>query len=158
MTKLDKKTLEEKSESRRKQPEGLKANLLSLLTGQKSPIYFLLVLVLIALGSAGYFWFEASAFKKDPQKSAQLETQKLLAKVSTLIVLPEDETPTVATVTDPDKIKNQAFFAKAKIGDKVLIYTSAKKAILYDPVANKIVEVAPINIGETPLVPPPAKP
>ncbi|MEK7084254.1 MAG: hypothetical protein AAB932_03410 [Patescibacteria group bacterium] len=29
---------------------------------------------------------------------------------------------------------------------KVLIYTNAKKVILYDPVNNKIVEVAPLSI------------
>ena len=55
----------------------------------------------------------------------------------------------MATVSDLEKLKDQPFFAKAKIGDKVLIYTDAKKAILYDPVNDKIVEVAPINIGNS---------
>ena len=64
-----------------------------------------------------------------------------------MIVLPEDEIPTVATVSDPEKLKEQPFFSDAKKGDKVLIYANAKKAILYDPMANKIVTVAPINIG-----------
>lgn len=64
------------------------------------------------------------------------------------IVLPEGETPTVGTVTDPEKLKDQAFFEKAKIGYRVIIYTNAKKAILYDPDSDKIVEVAPLNIGQ----------
>jgi hypothetical protein len=51
-------------------------------------------------------------------------------------------------ISDPEKLKGQAFFAKAKIGDNVLIYTASKKAYLYDPVANKILEVAPIDFGD----------
>lgn len=105
------------------------------------------VLILIAVGFAGYFWRKASVLEKNPQEAAQEETSKLLADVSKLIVLPEGEVPTVATVTDLEALKDQPFFAKAKQGHKVLIYTNAKKAILYDPVAHKIVEVAPINLG-----------
>jgi hypothetical protein len=32
------------------------------------------------------------------------------------------------------------------LGDKVLIYSRAQKAILYSPSKNKIIEVAPINL------------
>jgi len=65
--------------------------------------------------------------------------------VGRIIVLPNDEEPTVATVTDPEKLRDQVFFANAKAGDKVLIYTKARKAYLYDPIAGKLVEVAPIT-------------
>ncbi len=41
--------------------------------------------------------------------------------------------------------KGQPFFANAQVGDKVLIYYKAKKAILYNPTDNKIVEVGPIS-------------
>lgn len=74
--------------------------------------------------------------------------QTIINKVSRLIVLPEGETPTIATVADPSKLKGQAFFANAKVGDKVLIYPNSKKAILYDPNQDIIVEVAPVNIGQ----------
>ncbi|OGN17447.1 MAG: hypothetical protein A3F48_04405 [Candidatus Yanofskybacteria bacterium RIFCSPHIGHO2_12_FULL_41_9] len=70
-----------------------------------------------------------------------------------MLVLPTDEQPTVATVTDLEALKGQPFFLNAKIGYKVLIYTKAKKAILYDPQARKIVEVAPINLGNQPTLP-----
>jgi hypothetical protein len=36
----------------------------------------------------------------------------------------------------------------AKTGYKVLVFSVAKKAILYDPVLNKIIEVAPFQISE----------
>lgn len=105
------------------------------------------IALIIAIGAAGYLYWEVMQLKKNPQQASQKEVQELVAKVSKLIVLPEGETPTIATVSDPEKLKDQAFFAKAQKGDKVLIYTNAKKAILYSPSTNKIVEVAPINIG-----------
>ena len=82
---------------------------------------------------------------------SQEEVKKVVAQVGKLILLPEGETPTIATVSDPSALKNQAFFADAKKGDKVLIYTNAKKAILYDPVIKKIINVAPVNTGDAKL-------
>ena len=66
------------------------------------------------------------------------------------MILPTGETPTIATVTDLAPLKNQPFFANARVGYKVIIYTNAKRAILYDPVSDKIVETAPLNLGQTP--------
>jgi len=109
---------------------------------------FIIILVVLILGGTScYFYYQFIKIKQDPQKVAREETKNLLAQISQIIVLPEGEEPTVATVNDPEKLKDQPFFAKAKKGDKVLIYTNAKKAILYDPLNKKIVEVAPINIG-----------
>ncbi|MDO8529925.1 MAG: hypothetical protein Q7S10_00725 [bacterium] len=108
------------------------------------------VALIVAVGAAGYLYWQNFQLQKNPQVLAQEETQELVAKVSNLMVLPEGETPTIATVSDPEKLKDQPFFTKAVKGDKVLIYTNAKKAILYSPATNKIVEVAPINIGNAP--------
>jgi len=102
----------------------------------------------VAFGSAYYFYGQYSDLRANPNKVAQEETAKVVAKISKLIVLPEDETPTLATVSDPEALKSQPFFAKAKKGDRVLIYANARKALLYNPESNRIVEVAPINIGQ----------
>lgn len=110
-----------------------------------------IVIVIIALVIAGYFYTKyqrAQNLLKDPTIAAQQQTQDLINKVGMLIDLPNDEQPTIATVSDITKLKDQPFFKNAKNGDKVLIYTKAKKAILYDPIANKIIEVAPVNIGQ----------
>ncbi len=101
---------------------------------------------------------QVAELKQNPQVAAQEETQTLIDRVGRLIILPEGETPTIATVSDPEKLRNQPFFAKAKVGDKVLIYTNAKKAILYDPLADRILEVAPVNIGASEAPNPPAPP
>lgn len=107
----------------------------------------LLGLLVITSGTATYFYRQYSVLKHNPRALEEKEVKHLVAKVSQLIVLPENEEPTVATVSDPERLKEQPFFAKAKKGDKVLIYSTARKAILYDPAAHKIVEVAPLNIG-----------
>ncbi len=107
----------------------------------------LIVITLSSVGLAFYFYFQTAELKRDPQALARKEIEQLVSRVGALIVLPEGEQPTMATVTDPEKLKDQPFFNNAKTGDKVLIYTNARKAILYDPVADKIIEVAPLNIG-----------
>lgn len=75
------------------------------------------------------------------------ESKKIVAAVSKLVVLPEGEEPTVATVTDKSKLADQPFFDNSEEGDKVLIYTTSQRAILYRPSSNKVIEIAPLNIS-----------
>lgn len=109
---------------------------------------YILVILVVLLGLSTRYFYKKSVATKNPDIVAQKEAKSLAEKVGRLIVLPTDEVPTIATVSDPEALKNQDFFADAKKGDKVLIYTNAKKAILYDPVLDKIVTVAPLSIGE----------
>ncbi len=114
----------------------------------KSKLYIILCLLVLGFGSTTiYFYRQFYNLKNNPQRIAEQEANAVVAEVAKLLVLPEGEIPTVATVADPEKLSGQVFFAKAKKGDKVLIYANARKAILYDPVAKKIVEVSPLNIG-----------
>jgi hypothetical protein len=78
----------------------------------------------------------------------QKEEEELIGRVGELISLPEDEKPSVATVTDEEKLGDQIFFKNAKEGDKVLIYTNARKVILYRPSEDRVVEVGSVNIQE----------
>lgn len=129
------------SETEEKKKKTLKSFLTSLV----------IFIVLAAIAAAGYFYMQnqkTQQLLQNPTLAANQQTQALLAQVGKLIELPKDETPTIATVSDVSKLQGQPFFAKAKNGDKVLIYTKNKKAILYDPAANIIVDVAPVNIGE----------
>lgn len=118
----------------------------------KAPIftYFLCLLMLaVGIGSG------VLASKLKPElfglskgaAAVQAETDALVAKVGKLISLPTDEKPTVATVTDASKVKEQSFFQNAKNDDRVLIYQKAAKAILYRPSTNIIVEVGAVNIN-----------
>ena len=105
------------------------------------------VIVVALLGTTYYFYSQYQSLKANPDEASQREAEELAAEVGKLIVLPTDEVPTIATVTDPEALKGQTFFVNAKKGDQVLIYANAQKAILYDPVAKKVIDVAPINIG-----------
>ena len=114
------------------------------------PVNLILVIVTAAsLVVAGYFYTEMNRIKANPQAVmatvAANELKEVMAKVGRLVVLPADEEPTLATVADPEKLKDQPFFTNAKTGDKVLVYNKAQKAILYDPVQDKIIEIAPIT-------------
>ncbi len=116
----------------------------------------LVILVILALvAGAGYYAHKYNQAKKDvtrlsnPQEAARAGVAQITKAVSKLVELPANETPTLATVTDAAKLKSQAFFAKAQNADKVLIYTQAKEAILYRPSTNKIIEIAPVNIGNS---------
>lgn len=90
---------------------------------------------------------QIEALKKDPNSVAKEEIKELVAKLSKLVVLPADEEPVVATVTDKEKLKDQPVFAKAENGDKILIYSKAQKAYIYRPATNLLVDVVPVNIG-----------
>lgn len=102
----------------------------------KTLIIVLMLMIIVSLVAGGYYYTQTMNI--NPAQKELKETLKSLGKI---MVLPEGETPTLATVTDPEKLKDQPFFANAKAGDKILIYTTSKKIILYSPTLNKIVEV-----------------
>jgi hypothetical protein len=122
---------------------------------------FLVIVVIVALSAGGGMYFvkqkpEIFGLSKDAA-TAQVEADALIAQVGLLIALPTDEKPTVATVTDLEKVKDQPFFKNAKNGDKVLIYTNAKKAILYRPSEKRIIEVNINNQQQDPNATPSAE-
>ena len=88
------------------------------------------------------------AFKNDPQAILQENNKSLISNVAELTQLPENEEPTIATVTDKSALENQLFFTNAQNGDKVLIYTNAQKAFLYRPTEHKLINVANVNLAE----------
>lgn len=108
------------------------------------------MLFVVIIAGAGYYYYHKYRTIVIPQERAAQEAQDVVMLVAQLMVLPEGETPTVATISNPEQLKDQPFFANAKKGDRVLIYTQASKAILYDPVAHKIVNVAPLNLNSMP--------
>ena len=111
-------------------------------------IAFCLVL-LAAIGLAFYFYFQYQQTQIQLNRTTQSDQQAaLMHEVGKLIVLPSGEQPEIATVSDINKLKGQSFFVHARNGDKVLIYSKAQEAILFDPLEDKIVEVGPITMTQ----------
>lgn len=110
-----------------------------------------LLVVLAAAPSVYYFrqYQKVQIRINNPTEAAKQDAADTIAAVARLMMLPADEDPTVMQVTDVSKLKDQPFFANAQNGDKVIIYTKAKKAILYRVETNKIIDVAPVNIGNS---------
>lgn len=110
----------------------------------------------LLLGVGGTFGFFVVKGQVLGEKTAKLTPEKevaeVVAKVGTIAVLPSD-TPQVATVTDVSKLSSQPFFKNAQNGDKVLIYAGYKKAVLYRPSVNKIVEMGPVTANPTTVTP-----
>ncbi len=104
------------------------------------------LLVVGVLVTAGYFGWK---YKKNAEnsKTAANETQVITEKIAKFMDLPP-ETPTLATITDKEKLSDQVFFTNAQNGDKVLIYTQSKKAILYRPETSRVIEFASLVTKE----------
>lgn len=113
-------------------------------------IYFWLIIV-IAVGAIYgciHYYNKYRSLTTDPNAEAQKMTIELVGVLGKLMELPSDEIPTVATISDKEKLVGQVFFDNAENGDILFAYTNAMKAILYRPSTNKIINVAPISINQ----------
>jgi cell division protein FtsB len=84
----------------------------------------------------------------------QETTENVLDAVKKLYSVPEDENPTIATVQDIEKLRDQPFFDGAQNGDVLIVFENSSQALLYRPSENKLVKVGPISIdANTPTLP-----
>jgi hypothetical protein len=100
----------------------------------------LIAAILIVLGVAGLI-----AWKLWIQKPDLNNVTVVKHLVSRHYILPTNEEPALATVTDSTKLQT-AFLKHAKNGDKLLIYQANSTAIIYRPSADRIVAVGPVDI------------
>jgi hypothetical protein len=83
----------------------------------------------------------------NPGPTAQTQVNDILQRIGKHVLLPQNEQPSIATVTDPSKLQAQPFFANAKTGDKVIVFTHSRKTILYRPSSGKVVAIAQLGVG-----------
>lgn len=128
----------------------------------------LLVTTAFIIGAGGVFAVNnfdllPKAAVDTPKPTPKLEIDQILENLKQTIDLPKGEEPSLATVTDPEKLREQTFFKNAETGDKVILYTKSSRAVLYRPKTGKVIEMGPFvltNPIENPLVgatPPPLK-
>lgn len=115
---------------------------------------FIILLVGFVWALTNYFKVKSKLEKMSTptgqQELIKQESQDIIDKVKKLIVLPENEEPTIASITDSAKLsKEQPFYLNAQDGDKVLIYVQSKKAIVYSPSRDILVNVGPVYIDNT---------
>lgn len=116
------------------------------------PVVLLSLLIALGVVGAGYYYIGYKSLMKqvpnEQEQAKKVEDKTFLDKVKAIYELPTGEEPTIATVVDREKLKDQPFFSKVLNGDKLLIYSSAKRVILYRPDSNKVIDVMPINVGD----------
>lgn len=106
--------------------------------------FVIIFVAIVAICFGIIFYFKLNKIKIEDARKAK-EVNTLVSKVSELYLFPEGETPTVATVSDPNLLKGQAFFTNSKKGDTVLIFLKAGRAVLYRSSINKIIEIVSIQ-------------
>lgn len=112
------------------------------------------ILVLAAFaGTTFYYYRQYQSLLKNPQLANDSEIRAITQTINRFMDLPK-ETPTLATITDVTALKDQAFFNKAKNGDKILIYPNDRKVVLFRPAGSRVIDVAPLVIGDLPKINP----
>ena len=107
------------------------------------------LLLLIVLATVVY-----ALSRRNPTGEAELKSVK--AQVARHYLLPTDEEPALATITDPTKLTSK-LLKQGQAGDRVLIYQRNAVAIIYRPKIDRIIAVGPVSI-DTPKTGTPPSP
>lgn len=105
----------------------------------------IIILALLLCATSVIAWV---LYKEKKQNDIVLridDKKTIIINVAKHVRLPEGEEPVFATVTDPKQLSDQPFFQYALAGDKVLVYSSIKRAILYRPSIDRIIEMIPYD-------------
>jgi hypothetical protein len=100
-----------------------------------------LVLFCIAILGMSFYYFQF--YNKE-------EALNPIQKVAQIAITPENESPTVYKISAGAEILKNPLFAKAVVGDTVMVYNTAKIIYIYREESNKIVNI--IQMNETPTV------
>jgi len=107
---------------------------------KRRSVFVILFIVVLVVG--GYYFLN----KPTPEERAKQELASAIARVSKIMILPQDDQPVLATVTDAKTlIAQQTFFAGSINGDQLLLFPKSMKAVIWSPSRSKIINVGPIE-------------
>ncbi|MFA6254376.1 MAG: hypothetical protein WC640_03995 [Candidatus Paceibacterota bacterium] len=126
----------------------------------KKNILVIVIVILIIIVGGIYYWTQSkttagtqpvvAGAAQNPAAAAASEAQvkALLVKLQKHIILPTDEVPQIGQIDDPvQAAKAQPFVAGAQKGDLLIVYVKARKAIVYSPSRDIIVNVGPVSVS-----------
>lgn len=108
---------------------------------------FFVGVVIVLVVAGGYKLFHMT--HNSTSLTGLPEVRAAEAKVAKHYLLPTNETPAMATVTDSKKLTTP-FLKQAKDGDEILIYQKNQIAIIYRPSIDRVVAVGPVTIDTPP--------
>jgi hypothetical protein len=121
---------------------------------KRGPLFAALLIFLVGVGT-GYVLRPTPATQLPVEtyappagtKPAPNTQTDIVKAVASLIQMPS-EAPSLATVTDLAPLKDQEFFADAAVGDVLLLFPQTRRAMLYRPSENKLIQVAPLTLSQ----------
>jgi len=142
---------------------GVKSKLKSIKFPRKFTGILGLVLIIAVIGGGAYIYQKQAnvpgpnnTLGAQTEEAVQKENEETLERIGEMTLVPLNETPEIAEIADTTKLDSQQFFSRAQNGDKVIIYRTAKRVILYRPSTNQIIETGPLveptTAPETPAV------
>lgn len=104
-----------------------------------------IVFVVVAI-AAIFFAGQFFATQSNSKTADDATKDRILGKVESLYMVPEG-TPTIALVQNKSQLNGQAFYSNVENGDYLVVYDQAKLALIYREAVNKLINVAPIAVG-----------
>jgi len=117
--------------------------------------------IIAVVGVGGWFAWRSQSVNDLADLSTNLgakltdeQVQRVVKHLATFVAIPEGEQPSAVVLDDTEeRARQQSFFRDAKDGD-ILVYF-ANRAIIYDPIADKLVNVGPVVRAEETSTPDP---
>src|SRR5262245_20260942 len=100
-------------------------------------IWVLSVLMVIAvIGGLFVYW----QYRKTLDKNPEAEQQRWTSELGSVMIMPTEK-PMITTVLDKTKLNNKTLSEQAQNGDRLYIFSRAKRVVLYRPTLKKVVNI-----------------